>query len=162
MGYGAWGDIVGYGPKPGECIELIRRMDAVCIAGHHDLAAIGRLDTACFNPVAEIAVRWTAAHLSAAAVQYLDALPLALVKGDFYLVHGSPAAPVMEYIFTSEIAAKNFPLFHSRYCVVGHTHVPLAFREEDGAPLPSRWMMVRLLIWQTSLHHQSGRCWSAP
>ena len=31
------GDIVGYGPRPNECIALVRERAAVCLAGNHDL-----------------------------------------------------------------------------------------------------------------------------
>ena len=38
------GDIVGYGPDPGECIELLRSYDHICVAGNHDWGAIGKID----------------------------------------------------------------------------------------------------------------------
>ena len=44
------GDVVGYGPDPHECIELLRQTDHVCVAGNHDWGAIGKVGTADFNP----------------------------------------------------------------------------------------------------------------
>lgn len=124
------GDIVGYGPEPVECIRLLKKHCSVCVAGNHDLGAIGKLDLAYFNPAAVVACRWTAAQLSPAEARYLESLPPTLSKGDFFLVHGSPAEPALEYIVSTGIAARNFSFFDSRYCLVGHTHVPLAFKLE--------------------------------
>jgi diadenosine tetraphosphatase ApaH/serine/threonine PP2A family protein phosphatase len=130
------GDVVGYGPDPGPCIEIIRRYGNVCVAGNHDLAVIGRVDTRYFNPHAAAAVSWTAKQLSPGNVQYLEKLPLTIEKGDFTLVHGSPMDPVFEYIISGGIAARNFPRFKTTYCLVGHSHQPVSFKEENGGAVP--------------------------
>jgi diadenosine tetraphosphatase ApaH/serine/threonine PP2A family protein phosphatase len=131
---GLWclGDIVGYGPDPTECIALLRKYSPLCVVGNHDLGAIGRLDLSHFNPTAAIACRWTAGRLGPADVRYLESLPLAAAKDEFYLVHGSPAEPVMEYVVSTGIAARSFGFFTAPYCLVGHTHVPLAFKQDGN------------------------------
>jgi diadenosine tetraphosphatase ApaH/serine/threonine PP2A family protein phosphatase len=130
------GDIVDYGPDPHPCLEIVQRLGPLCVAGNHDLAAIGRVDTAYFNPDAVVSSRWTAAQLTPAEIAYLDGLPLTLEIGGFTLFHGSPRDPIWEYIFSAGIAAGNFDHFRSPYCLVGHTHVPVVFRlEKSGACL---------------------------
>ncbi len=127
------GDIVGYGPDPGQCLELLRRLRHVCVAGNHDLAAIGRLDLASFNPDAAAAIRWTAQQLDPQDVQYLEGLPSVIKRDGFTLVHGSPREPVWEYLVSISSARENFAYFESPFCLVGHSHVPLVFRQaEDG------------------------------
>jgi predicted phosphodiesterase len=130
------GDIVGYGPDPGPCIELLRRRNHICVAGNHDLAAIGKVDTKYFNPHAAAAIDWTAGRLSREDAEYLAGLPLTINKGNFTLVHGSPMEPVFEYIISGSIAARNFPFFQTAYCLVGHSHQPVSFKEEDDGALP--------------------------
>ena len=127
------GDIVGYGPDPHQCIELMQQMNHTGVAGNHDLAAIGRVATSDFNPDAAAAIRWTAQQLTPGDIKYLEGLPLSVVKGEFHLVHGSPVEPVWEYVVSTGIAARNFAHFSTRYCLVGHSHVPAAFREEGDA-----------------------------
>jgi predicted phosphodiesterase len=39
------GDIVGYNTNPRECIALLRRAQALCIAGNHDCAICGQITT---------------------------------------------------------------------------------------------------------------------
>ncbi len=122
------GDVVGYGPEPHECIERLRQFDHVCVAGNHDCAAIGKMDTADFNLVAAQASQWTARQLNEEDVNYLQALPLKLNQDDFTLVHGSPRDPIWEYLLSIEAAQENFDHFETPYCLVGHSHVPLIFK----------------------------------
>jgi predicted phosphodiesterase len=121
------GDIVGYGPDPHECIELIQRRCSICVAGNHDWAAIGKMDTSCFNPVAAEAAQWTRRQLKAEDIHYLENLPLTIQEGDFTLVHGSPRDPIWEYVMAVEEAEKNLEYFKTRYCLVGHSHFPVVF-----------------------------------
>jgi predicted phosphodiesterase len=130
------GDLVGYGPEPNACVDLLRNRGAVCVAGNHDWAAIGKMDTADFNPEASEAARWTGAQLSPENLAYLEGLPTQLVTGEageFTLVHGSPRDPVWEYLTHLSAARLNFSYFQTHYCLVGHTHVPLVFQH----PVPA-------------------------
>jgi len=125
------GDIVGYGPDPHQCLELLRQYNHVCVAGNHDWAAIGKLDTSNFNPDAAAACRWTAQQLTPEDVNYLESLPLVIQKGDFTLVHGSPREPIWEYLLSTSSAKENFAYFQSPFCLVGHSHMPLVFKYGD-------------------------------
>ena len=124
------GDIVGYGPEPRECIKVLRECTQVCVSGNHDLGAAGKIDLNLFNRVAAEACRWTAKQLSTADFLYLEELPKVIKKGDYYLVHGSPRDPPMEYIMSTDIAQSNFEYFDTKYCFVGHTHIAAAYKEE--------------------------------
>ncbi|MFC1970594.1 metallophosphoesterase family protein [Chloroflexota bacterium] len=127
------GDIVGYGPDPHQCLKLLQRYPHVCVAGNHDWAAVGKIDTSYFNPLAASACRWTAQQLSPEDIQYLESLPLTIEKDDIILVHGSPMEPLLEYIMSIGIAARNFAFFQSPFCLAGHSHVPVIFKEKDGS-----------------------------
>jgi len=122
------GDVIGYGPQPNECIETLRGLPHVCVAGNHDLAAIGQLDISAFNPDASRACLWTRQQLAPSNWEFIRNLPERLVEGDFTIVHGSPRHPVWEYISHCSVAVANFSYFDSTYCLVGHTHVPVIYR----------------------------------
>ncbi|MEE8158812.1 MAG: metallophosphoesterase family protein, partial [Dehalococcoidia bacterium] len=68
------GDVVGYGPDPGPCIELLRQQDVVCVAGNHDYAAIGKISVEEFNTYAAQAARWTQTQLSRDQADFLGGL----------------------------------------------------------------------------------------
>jgi diadenosine tetraphosphatase ApaH/serine/threonine PP2A family protein phosphatase len=103
------------------------------LKSNHDWAAIGKMDTSIFNPDAAAACRWTVQQLSPEDVQYLESLPMSVEKGDFTLVHGSPAEPILEYVVSTSIAERNFAFLQSKFCLVGHSHVPAVFKEEGGS-----------------------------
>jgi len=123
------GDIIGYGPDPGECIALLRQLPHLCVAGNHDWAAIGKVDISDFNPDAAQACRWTATQLTPEDVRYLENLPLALRRDDFTIVHGSPRQPIWEYVLSTQSAKANLSYFETRFCLIGHSHVPLVFED---------------------------------
>ena len=124
------GDIIGYGPDPVACLDLIRQLNPVCVCGNHDQAAVAKIDVSDFNAAAAWANRWTSEILSPDDKKYLADLPEKIVEGDFTLVHGSPRLPVWEYIMYAFTAADNFKHFNTHFCLVGHTHVPFIFEEK--------------------------------
>ena len=123
------GDMVGYGPDPCECIRLLRELCVVCVAGNHDLAAAGSIDTFDFNANAAEAIAWTQRQLSGPDREYLASLPSTVERDDLTIVHGSPRDPIREYLSSTRAAADNLGGFHTPYCLVGHTHQPMAFVE---------------------------------
>ena len=134
------GDIVGYGPEPHRCLELLRQTNHICVAGNHDLAAIGEIDTNQFNPDAVAAIQWTSGQLTPHDELYIKELPLVIERDEFTLVHGSPREPVWEYILSISAASENFAHFKSDYCLVCHSHVPAVFKSgKDGACSFSRF-----------------------
>ncbi len=127
------GDIVGYGPRPNECVALLADLKHLAVAGNHDCAAVGRIGTEEFNIFAALAAQWTADELSDVARIYLAALPTIQTAGEFTLAHGSPREPIWEYLLNTSLAGASFDHFEGPFCLVGHTHVPAVFaRAPDG------------------------------
>jgi diadenosine tetraphosphatase ApaH/serine/threonine PP2A family protein phosphatase len=125
------GDLVGYGPNPNECIEKLRGRTNVIIAGNHDWAAVGKIDLEDFSPAARISAEWTARQLTEEHRDFLANLPERLEFGECTLVHGSPYGPLWEYLTSELLAERSFQYFNTRYCFVGHTHVPIIFQQVD-------------------------------
>jgi len=122
------GDVVGYGPDPNECIELLRSQPHIAVAGNHDWAVIGEISLSEFNSDARHVCEWTREQLTPENQMYLTQLPTTIVQGNFTLVHGSPREPVWEYLLYPRAAQQNFAYFQTDYCLVGHTHVPTVFQ----------------------------------
>lgn len=125
------GDLVGYGPDPNECAALLREHEHISLSGNHDWAVLEKLDIDNFNRDAQIAIRWTRQAISQETHDYLDTLPSKMEKPPFTLVHASPRHPVWEYILDAYTAALNFDHFETPYCLVGHSHVPVIYAEEE-------------------------------
>jgi diadenosine tetraphosphatase ApaH/serine/threonine PP2A family protein phosphatase len=132
------GDLVGYGPNPNECIVKLRERTDVIIAGNHDWAAVGKIDLDDFSEAARISAEWTAEQLTEEHRAFLADLPERLEIGDCTLVHGSPYGPLWEYLTSEALAERSFQYFTSRFCLVGHTHVPIIFQQpESAADIPT-------------------------
>jgi diadenosine tetraphosphatase ApaH/serine/threonine PP2A family protein phosphatase len=131
---GVWhlGDVVGYGPDPDGVVARLAEVGARGVRGNHDAAALGGPEIEWFNPEARTAVEWTRDTIAPATRTWLAALPERLVVGDVTLVHGSPRDPLREYITGAAVARANLAYFETPHALHGHTHVPVAFTEEDG------------------------------
>ena len=128
------GDIVGYGADPNECIQILKDLDAVVVAGNHDEAVLGRLDAECFNEAAHAAVEWTRSNLRPSGRRFLESLPLvAIVDDEVTMVHSSPDEPdLFDYVLCHHDAARALECFDTRVCFIGHSHVPAAFILNSG------------------------------
>jgi predicted phosphodiesterase len=133
------GDVVGYGPNPRECIDLVMQCKVVLL-GNHDQGAM--FDPDGFNPPAERAIFWTRGQLESPGDQpaakekrweFLADRPRVYKENGYLFVHGSARNPLNEYVFPEDIYNQRkmdriFALV-DKYCFQGHTHVPGIFTE---------------------------------
>ena len=129
---GVWclGDVVGYGPSPNECIQLVQEQpNLICLQGNHDAAAIGSLPLVSFNPEARQSIDWLQGELNEEGRAFLEQRPQRQQFGAYTLVHASPRQPILEYLLDAPTAAENFSYFNGDFCLVGHTHMPAMFKQ---------------------------------
>ena len=132
------GDVVGYGPNPLECMDLVMQQCEFSLMGNHDFAIF--YEPANFNPAAENASFWTRTQFDGdpnddrrnGRWRYLGVMPTRMANDRFVCFHGSPRKPVNEYVFAADIysaPAKMAAIFDRipHLCFVGHTHVPGVF-----------------------------------
>ena len=125
------GDVVGYGPDPNAVIDRLRDLGAIGVRGNHDAAALGGPEIDAFNPYARSAMEWTRVALSGASRTWLDTLPERRTEAGFGLVHGSPRDPIWEYITSAPVARANLASMDTTWSLFGHTHQPIAFRDDN-------------------------------
>jgi diadenosine tetraphosphatase ApaH/serine/threonine PP2A family protein phosphatase len=130
------GDVVGYGPEPEYCVDLVMQRCKLCLMGNHDEALFR--DASDFNPHARGAIdftrermfpAWYSSGEKKARWKYLRGLPLTHSEGRFLFVHGSPRDPVREYVLSTDgflNPDKLRAIFESFDGVAlgGHTHHP--------------------------------------
>lgn len=132
------GDLVGYGPMPNECVEVLSEAGAICVAGNHDLIVLGRLDTDRCVPAARETLAWTTSVLTPSARAFLAALPPSAVVGEqLVIAHGSLQDP-QAYVRTAQVPGQLRALEEehprARALVLGHTHEPGGW-DATGRPL---------------------------
>ena len=126
------GDLVGYGPYPNECLQIVQSLpEFICISGNHDYATVAEMDLSTFNPIAYQALHWTKNELSTESYNFLEKIESTVYTNDVTLVHGSPNNPLWEYITDTNVANQNFTNVRGKLCLVGHTHIPRIF-SHDG------------------------------
>lgn len=136
------GDVLGYGPNPRECLDLVRERCHVCLMGNHDHAVL--FEPCNFNLPAERACYWTRGlleqeedkELRNARWRFLGGLPVRHQDSDILCVHASPRRPINEYIFPEDVFTNpqkviaNFERLDRRICFIGHTHQPGVFLDD--------------------------------
>ncbi len=135
------GDVLGYGPDPVACADLVAERCEWCLMGNHDFGVL--YEPTNFNLAAEQAVYWTRRQFDAEAddgaksrrLEFLNQLRVRVAFDEFVCVHASPRRPINEYVFPED--AMNSPnkmkqIFDwiPKYCLCGHTHVPGVFTDE--------------------------------
>lgn len=133
------GDIVGYGADPGPCIDLVRELDPIVVAGNHDLAVIDALDISAFNPYAKASVLWCRAVLSAEQRRFLGEPNLVqIIDTDVTLFHSTLHLPEhFEYLEDERDAEHSFAFLRSRVGIYGHSHVPVVFERHPTRGIDS-------------------------
>lgn len=135
------GDIIGYGPNPLECLDLVMQRCDFAMMGNHDFAVL--YEPTSFNTTAEAAAFWTRKQferepddeLRKKRYEYLGNLLVRKWEDGNLYVHASPRRPINEYIFPDDVVSapnKMTAIFDriERRCFVGHTHVTGIFTDE--------------------------------
>jgi predicted phosphodiesterase len=139
------GDIVGYNTDPSECIALLRKVGALCVAGNHDRAVCGQITTETFSKTAARAAAWTHRRLTSADFEFLSELPSkAEIAGGVIAVHGAlhPQTGCESVrLDTDERRARSFAALMAhpsgaRICAFGHTHQLAVYELRDGEAAP--------------------------
>lgn len=122
------GDIVGYGPKPSETLELLLKHDATIIAGNHDDAVSGKVNESDFIDLARDAVLRHREDLKPNMREILASRAYTATFGEAIASHGDFTDPKnFLYIESEDDAAANFKAIKERLAFVGHTHTPQIF-----------------------------------
>ncbi len=121
------GDIVGYGPFPNECIDIVKAKSAITIFGNHDSVAIGRESADTWNNYnAQRAIEWTKNVLTDDSKAFLASLPYMKAEDPLMFVHASPWSPAdWRYVSSLDDAVDAFSFFTEPICFIGHTHWPI-------------------------------------
>jgi predicted phosphodiesterase len=125
------GDIVGYGPSPNECCELIRELDIPTVQGNHDYMCACLEGVEGVRAAALIATHWTNKVLTPANREWLLGLPLQRDYDEMTLIHGGPGTDEdkrKRYVRVQRTTDEEFDAMleqvPGRRLALGHTHVP--------------------------------------
>lgn len=121
------GDVVGYGPEPGRCVELVYEHCDVCVLGNHDEALLIEQKEGRLNPRAREALRFTRERVDDWHLTMLRLMPDRAERFGVAFSHGSFGRARFDYLYTVESASRSFAGFGATIGAVGHTHIPSMF-----------------------------------
>jgi diadenosine tetraphosphatase ApaH/serine/threonine PP2A family protein phosphatase len=130
------GDMVGYGARPNEVLDLLRPLATINVRGNHDRVCCGLTSSQGFNPIAAEAAGWTRQHLRPDNREWLRAVPMGPIHASARAMcaHGSPLHED-QYIVSMRDAWTPLQRMETEITFFGHTHVQGGFsqREHDWA-----------------------------
>jgi diadenosine tetraphosphatase ApaH/serine/threonine PP2A family protein phosphatase len=132
------GDLVGFGPDPVACVDIVRERCEVVLLGDFDQRLFA--DSEGFNHAAEMANTWTRRQLdssdpdAAGRLRWLGQRPQTHREGRYLFVHGSPRYPLDDFLFPEDLynprkMEREFNLI-DHVCFCGHTHIPGVFYDQ--------------------------------
>lgn len=152
------GDVIGYGPNPKECLEIVQSISNLNILGNHEEAVLYGIPPN-FNMKARRALEWTRkillegnedpVEVKDARRKFMESFQIQTrVEGVTY-VHGSPRQPTREYVLPGDAQNKKkmqeiFACLED-FCFCGHTHTPGIFTLEEGFTHPSDMFELYML-----------------
>ena len=117
------GDVVGYATNPKECIDKVKTLAMITVAGNHDWGSVDLFSADYFNPNAKEAISWTKRNLGEQDKYFLESLKLVYKNEDLTLVHGTLDNPQdFNYMTDGYIAEETFRVLETNICFVGHSH----------------------------------------
>jgi predicted phosphodiesterase len=131
------GDIVGYGPDPGTCIERLVSRAIPGVMGNHDEMVLGQRDFSRCVYAGIRAARWTRRILSEEHLSFLHGLPGILqVTPNIVACHGTPEDADV-YVSNETVAEQSLAHMKERYpdakiLVCGHTHHAAVYCKLSG------------------------------
>ncbi|MFU8868179.1 metallophosphoesterase family protein [Natronococcus sp.] len=127
------GDVVGYNPWPGDCVDELRERSVPTVMGNHDAAVVEETPFR-FNSMAKAGVEHALEQLSADQLEWLADLPEERLecRDRVKLVHGHPDDPDRYTRYTRPGEFSPRLLGDEDVLVLGHTHVQHVERYGEG------------------------------
>lgn len=127
------GDVVGYGPDPEACVDLVRERCGVTVLGNHDAAVARDEGLAVLPRDGQAAARLHRDWLGAERLAWLAALPLVVETHGVTLAHAAPADPgSWPRLDSFQSVQTQFEAFATDICFVGHSHRPAVASNRVG------------------------------
>lgn len=127
------GDIVGYGPEPSECIDLIKELKMECVLGNHDAGVAGIISENHFRNPNRRLIELTKSLINSEQMKWLSQLPMILQTEEWVAVHASPNEPEKWKYLESAFTVRELLANQSqKFCFVGHTHKPVVVSDQLG------------------------------
>jgi len=119
------GDVVGYGPDPEACVDLVAERCGTTVLGNHDAAVATGQDLGYLPLDGQTAALKHTEWVGDDRIAWLKGLPLVVTVHGVTLAHAGPLEPERWPRLTSfRTVQAQFDAFDTDICFVGHSHSP--------------------------------------
>lgn len=127
------GDVVGYGPKPRECLRLVEEKADYFVSGNHDRIV---LTSRTYNSEsAREGIRHSKANLHNRDFEWLSSIPREIEEEiddrSLRVIHSHPDPSSIKHVHKDEIREEFGGYLDTDILIYGHTHVPVNQTYED-------------------------------
>ncbi|GAB2190570.1 hypothetical protein MAH1_21780 [Sessilibacter sp. MAH1] len=133
------GDLVGYGPHPNECLDILSQLDCVSIKGNHDYGAATGDFSRGFSNLALWSIKWTHEAIDATRRQWLNLLEPVFYQDSWMAVHGAPIDKYFFYAYVYQMTYQaNLDWLKERnldFAFHGHSHIQANFADSNQSGL---------------------------
>jgi len=113
------GDVVGYYTEINECCEELRKRNIKTVMGNHDWYMVAQSFCPRSNSVNDC-LKYQRQIITEGNYNWLKNLPMYLVVGELFILHGGWTNPLDEYLEPNE---EYFNRIEGKYFASGHRHV---------------------------------------
>lgn len=139
------GDVVGYGPDPSACVEMVYDACDAVVIGNHEHAVLADSAMARFSPAARLGVEHARAAMGPEHLRLIRAWPTRLTLDGLACTHGSFFHDHNEYVTDRPTAARSFRGATFEFAAFGHTHIPSLFSAPIGRDVPQDFVRAAQL-----------------
>lgn len=135
------GDVIGYGPNPGECLDVAAQQCDALIRGNHDEAVLTPAMQPAFNPRAWRSIEQALGVLEPGHLMLIESMR---DRGEFAgigISHATFGPRRFEYLYDERSAQASFAAMKTRIGVVGHTHIPCAIMRDESGSASNVWLV---------------------
>lgn len=122
------GDVIGYGPDPDRCIDLVGEISEVILKGNHEEGIINN-DLSRFKQYAKLSLEITKKEIEE-KINILKNWRDFFSLENVFFVHASLTDKFYKYILSEKDVKSEFEIFEKEICFLGHTHIPCIFKKE--------------------------------
>jgi len=139
------GDVIGYGPRPVECFDLVYKLAKGIVSGNHEAAINSRSIYYSLNKTARLGIDFSRNSLTKEMNDIVKNLEykIEIKEHDIVLCHGSYMNPQsFHYIFPIEDLKEEVSVIPNKICFVGHTHLPFIYGDKNGYCWKSKLVLL--------------------
>jgi len=119
------GDIVGYGPDPAACVQVVRGLGCPVLLGNHEWATLQSGTEDWWNEDVRVGILHARQQLDKETMDWLDTLPMTAEQGQSVFAHASVnPSDRWEYVTTDAVGGRQFMHHPAKRIFIGHTHRP--------------------------------------